>query len=72
MTDESFMTEVDILCEEKERLQALLDAAITEKESVIAEKDSAIAEKDSAIAAKDSEIEALKKQLAEFQSKFSQ
>jgi hypothetical protein len=65
MTDESFMTEVDILCEEKERLQALLDATILEKESVIAKKDSAIAEKDS-------EIEALKKQLSELQAKFSQ
>jgi polyhydroxyalkanoate synthesis regulator phasin len=57
MTDESFMTEVDILCEEKERLQSQID-----------ERDAAIAKKDSALAEKDLEIEALKKQLAALQN----
>jgi hypothetical protein len=58
MTDESFMTEVDILCEEKERLQSQID-----------ERDATIAKKDSALAQKDLEIEALKKQLAALQNR---
>jgi hypothetical protein len=65
MTDESFMTEVDILCEEKERLQLQID----ERDATIAKKDSALAKKDSAIAKKDLEIESLKKQLAALQKR---
>jgi hypothetical protein len=72
MTDESFMTEVDILCEEKERLQLQIDerdVVIAEKDSALAKKDSALAKKDSALAQKDLEIEALKKQLAALQNR---
>jgi uncharacterized protein (DUF3084 family) len=65
MTDESFMTEVDILCEEKERLQLQID----ERDATIAKKDSAIAKKDSALAKKDLEIESLKKRLAALQNR---
>jgi hypothetical protein len=52
MTDESFMTEVDIIYEEIHKLEA-----------VIEEKDSELEEKDSELEQKDSEIESLKKQL---------
>jgi hypothetical protein len=57
MTDESYMTEVDIIYEEIHRMEA----EIAENKSVIAKKESVIAEKDS-------EIEKLKKQLAALQS----
>jgi hypothetical protein len=64
MTDESFMTEVDILCEEKEQLQQEIEA----RDAEIAKRDSQIAEKDSEIAEKDSEIAVLKKQVADLQN----
>jgi uncharacterized coiled-coil protein SlyX len=51
MTDESYMTEADLIYEEIHKLEA----EITEKDTVIAEKDTALAEK----------VAALEKQAAE-------
>jgi hypothetical protein len=77
MTDESFMTEVDILYEEihaaNEKTNSVIaerDAAIEKTNSVIAERDAAIEKTNSAIAERDAaiaEIKELRRQIAKFQ-----
>ena len=78
MTDESFMTDIDIMCKEHEDAMAAKqayilecvqkmaeqDAEIAEKDEQIAEKDELIAEKDEQIAEKDEQIAEKDEQLA--------
>jgi hypothetical protein len=77
MTDESFMTEVDILYEEIHAANAERDAANAERDAAIAERDAAHAERDAANTERDSanaerdaaiaEIKELRRQIAKFQ-----
>jgi hypothetical protein len=70
MTDESFMTEVDILYEEIHAANAERDAAIEKTNSVIAERDAAIEKTNSAIVERDAaiaEIKELRRQIAKLQ-----
>jgi hypothetical protein len=71
MTDESYMTEVDIIYEEIHRLEAEIskkDTALAENATALAENAAALAEKDSTIAEKDARISELEKQLAALRS----
>ena len=63
MTDESFMTEIDIIAEKYEQLDKLL----AEKENVLKEKDSAIKEKNNALKEKNAEISALKERIRQLE-----
>lgn len=77
MTDESFMTEIDIIAEKYEQLDELLtekvnalkemDNAIREKDSALREKDSALKERDSALKEKNAEISALKERIRQLE-----
>jgi hypothetical protein len=61
MTDESYMTEADLIYEEIHKLEA----EITEKDTALAEKDTALAEKDTALAEKDTALAEKETALAE-------
>ena len=56
MTDESFMTDVDIFFEEFHKKVDEMDAQIAKKEEQIAEKEEQIAEKEELIAEKDAQL----------------
>jgi hypothetical protein len=81
MTDESFMTEVDILYEEIHAANAERDAANAERDAAIAERDAAHAERDAANTERDSanaerdaaiaEIKELRRQIAKFQGELA-
>ncbi len=60
MTDESFMTEADIICEELEEARE----ALAEAREELAEKDSALAEKDTTLAKQNILIKQLRQELA--------
>ncbi len=65
MTDESFMTDIDIMCKIHEQCVEKLEARVAEHEEKIAKQDAEIIEKDEQLAKKDEEIQTLKKQLEE-------
>ncbi len=76
MTDESYMTDIDLICKEYEEALAAKDRELTakdrERNEALAAKDREIAtkdrERDEALAAKDKEIAQLKEQLAKLQA----
>ena len=50
MTDESFMTDIDIMCEEHEKAMAEKDVQLAEQSSQLAEQSSQLAEQSSQLA----------------------
>lgn len=58
MTDESFMTDIDIMCKEHEDAMAAKEAYILECVQKMAEQDTEIEEKEALIGEKDAEIAA--------------
>lgn len=63
MTDESYMTEVDIIYEEIHKLEGVIE----EKDTALAEQATALAEKDTALAEQARRIAELERQLADTQ-----
>ena len=56
MTDESFMTDIDIMCEEHEKAMAEKDVRLAEQSSQLAEQSSQLAEQSSQLAEQSSQL----------------
>ena len=56
MTDESFMTDIDIMCEEHEKAMAEKDVQLAEKDVQLAEQSSQLAEQSSQLAEQSSQL----------------
>ncbi len=68
MTDESFMTEIDIIAEKYEQLDKLL----SEKENALTEKESILKKQNIALKAKTNENQALRERIRHLEQKLSQ